>query len=463
MKFILDFFTVFDGFVWGPVMLVLLVGGALFLSIGTKLIQYRKLGKAFRTMRDKGDQAGDVSPFAALMAAMSATVGTGNIVGVATAVAMGGPGAVFWMWLLAILGGATKFSEAVLAVKFRITNDRGERAGGPMYYCSRGMESQYGGNWKWFGWLFALFGGIACFGIGNLTQINAITANLESAFSFDKYFCAIVVAILIGAVIIGGIKRIARVAEFLVPIMAIIYVVAALIVLFSHASHIPAAFGLIFSHAFDGSSVVGGLFGGVIRYGLARGVFSSEAGLGSAPMAHAASSTNDPVKQGLLAALEPLIDTLIICSMTALVCIMSGYLNFGGEGGMLQTDYTGDILTQKSFDKAIPFGSVVVAISLTFFAFSTNISWYYYGSKCWEYIIGHTKFILFFQILWVVVCFVGGISKLDVVWLIADTFNGLMAFPNLIALLALSPLIFKTVRDFDAKEKGAELESKQQG
>ena len=451
MDSITNVLSTINSFAWGPVMLVFLVGTGLLLSIGTKLVQYRKMGKAFALLKDKGDDAGDISPFQSLMASLSGTIGTGNIVGVATAIAAGGPGAIFWMWLTAIVGGATKFAETVLAMKYRVTNEKGERSGGPMYYCSRGMEEKYGGNWKWLGMAFALFGTIAAFGPGSLVQANSIADSLESVFNANRYITGLILAILVGIVIIGGIKRIASVASFLVPVMALFYVVSALIILFTNFDRLDDIFGLIFSYAFNGKAVAGGLLGSVIRSGVARGVFSNEAGLGTAPIVHAASSANDPVKQGLIASLGCFLDTIIVCTMTALVILLSGFVGFDSDGILeIKNGLTGGPLTSESFHLLISGGKYIVVIAIALFAFSTIIGWYYYGYKCFEYLVGTAKLTLGYKIIWAILPFVGAVVSLDFVWNFADTFNGLMIIPNLIALLGLSSVIFATLRDYEA-------------
>ena len=305
----------------------------------TRVVQFRKLITAFKMLFSKehtGD--GDITPFQALMTSLSATIGTGNIAGVATAIAAGGPGAVFWMWVTGAFGGSVKFGEAVLAVKYRITNEKGEQSGGPMYYIKHGMKEKFGGNWAWLGWLFALFGFVASFGIGNMVQSNSVASALASSLSIPTWITGVVLAIATGAVVIGGIKSIAGVTSKIVPIMAVAYVAGSLVVLFVKASMIPEAFSMIFSNAFSGTAVGGGFLGTVVRFGVARGVFSNEAGLGSAPIAHAASKIKDPVVQGIIASLGSFIDTLIVCTMTALVILVSGLISFNDAGLMSITD-----------------------------------------------------------------------------------------------------------------------------
>ncbi|MFP4010498.1 MAG: alanine/glycine:cation symporter family protein, partial [Spirochaetaceae bacterium] len=378
-------------FAWGPVIIAILFIAGITLTIGTKIVQYRRIGKAFKYLFSKDVTGeGDIKPFAALMTTLSATIGTGNIGGVATAIAAGGPGAVFWMWVTAVFGGAIKFSEAVLAVRYRTTDEFGEKSGGPMYYASVGMEERYGGNWKWLGWLFALFAFVASFGIGNMTQSNAIADSLNEATALPHWIAGLVVAVLVSLVIIGGIKRIASVAERLVPFMAVVYVVGSLWVIFANIEFLPRAFGWIFGNAFNGQAVAGGFLGAVVRYGVARGVFSNEAGLGSAPIAHAAAQTEDPVRQGLIASLGSFIDTIVVCSMTALVIFISPVITIGSDGMMeVMDNLDGAALTSRAYELALPVaGQYIVAFGLLLFAYTTILTWYYYGYKSLEYITG---------------------------------------------------------------------------
>ncbi|MFP4152108.1 MAG: alanine/glycine:cation symporter family protein [Alkalispirochaeta sp.] len=441
------------GFAWGPVMITLLFATGLILSVGTKIVQYRKLGFAFKLLVSKSEGEGDISPFAALMTSLSATIGTGNIAGVATAIALGGPGAVFWMWITAILGGATKFSEAVLAVKYRVTDEAGEKSGGPMHYASKGMEEKYGGNWKWLGWLFAFFAFFASIGIGNMVQSNSVAAALNNQLGVPFWITGVVLAVAVGLVIIGGIKSIARVAEAIVPIMSIIYIIGSLIIIFINFEVLGEAFGWIFGNAFTDKAVGGGLLGSVIRFGVARGIFSNEAGLGSAPIAHAASQTNDPVRQGIIASLGSFIDTIVICTMTALVILTSAVLTMP-EGVMeIRDGLNGADLTTAAYRAQLPgFGGFVVSFGLVFFAFSTMLTWYFYGFKSLEYITNR-KFAEQYKWVWVILSFLGAIASLDFVWNISDAFNGLMAIPNLVALIALSPVVFTALKEYEAKGK----------
>jgi AGCS family alanine or glycine:cation symporter len=439
-----------NSFAWGGIMIFFLVGTGFVLTLGTRAVQFRKMGYSFKLLFTKVENGdGDITPFQSLMTSLAATIGTGNIAGVAGAIAAGGPGAVFWMWVTAAVGGATKFGEGYLALKYRITNEKGEKSGGPMYYIKYGMKDVYGGNWAWLGWLFAFFATIAAFGIGNMVQSNSVAQSLQSSIGLSPYISGAIIAIATGAVILGGIKSIGKVAEKIVPVMAVIYVIGALVIIFKNAGMVPDVFGMIFGNAFNARAVGGGLLGTVIRFGVARGVFSNEAGLGSAPIAHAASTQTDPIKQGLIASLATFIDTLVICTMTALVILLSGYVTIDAASGLMsiKDGLSGAALTTQAFDAAFPgFGGFIVSFGLVFFAFSTILGWYYYGSKSLEYIAG-VKAVEFYKYAWVLLAFMGAIYKVDIVWSLSDTFNGLMAIPNLIALLALSPMIFKLLKE----------------
>jgi len=443
-------------FAWGPVMIALLFFTGLILSIGTKFVQYRRMGHAFRLLFSKDVKGeGDISPFAALMTSLSATIGTGNIAGVATAIAIGGPGAIFWMWVTAVIGGATKFSEAVLAVKYRTTDELGEKSGGPMYYASIGMEERFGGNWKWLGAAFAFFAFIASFGIGNMVQSNSVAAAINQSLNIPHWKTGIVVAAATALVVIGGIKSIARAAEMIVPIMAIVYIFGSLWVIFTHIELLPQALGWIFSNAFNDKAVGGGFLGTVVRMGVARGVFSNEAGLGSAPIAHAASKVSDPVRQGIIASLGAFIDTIVVCSMTALVIMVSPVMKIDSSGVMVIKDnLNGAALTTAAYNEALPggFGQFIVSFGLIFFAYSTILTWYFYGYKSLEYLT-NAKIASYYKWVWVVLIFVGATVPLNIVWDLSDAFNGLMAIPNLIALIALSPVVFKMLRDYEKSGK----------
>ncbi len=435
-----------SGVVWGPPMLLMLLGTGLFLTIGLRVMPIRKLGYGFKQLfvgRHPEESAeGEITPFQALMTELSATIGTGNIAGVATAIYLGGPGAVFWMWITALVGMATKYGEAVLAVRYREVDERGMHVGGPMYYIKNGL----GEDWKWLGAAFALFAMLAAFGIGNTVQSNSVAQVFEQNMSVPTWVTGLVMAALVFAVVIGGLKRIALVAERLVPFMAVVYVAGALIILAWNFADVPAAIALIFSDAFTGTAAVGGFAGAgvlaAIRFGVARGIFSNEAGLGSAPIAHAAARTTDPVRQGSIAMLGTFIDTIIVCTMTALVIITTGAWT-GGE--------TGAGLSAVAFAQGLPTGGTwIVTFGLVVFAFTTVLAWGFYGERCAEYLFG-VRVILPYRILWVALVPVGAMLNLGLVWLIADILNALMAVPNLIALLLLSGTIFRLSREYFAK------------
>ncbi|UWQ40641.1 sodium:alanine symporter family protein [Leisingera aquaemixtae] len=429
--------------VWGPMMLVLILGVGFFLQVGLKFMPIRKLGMGFGLMF-KGREAtgeGQITPFNALMTALSATIGTGNIAGVATAVFLGGPGALFWMWMTALVGMATKYSEAVCAVKFRERDEEGNYVGGPMYYIKNGL----GAKWAWLGVAFAVFGSIAAFGIGNGVQANGVAQVLEANFGFSTSITGFVLMVLTGAVILGGITRIGAVAGKLVPFMAVSYILAGLIVLAVNADAIGTAFSLVFTHAFTPSAAEGGFAGAAvwaaIRFGVARGVFSNEAGLGSAPIAHAAAETKGPVNQGLIAMLGTFIDTIIVCSITGLAIIASGAWTSGESGAAL---------TSLAFETSLPgVGGYLIAIALSIFAFTTILGWSYYGEKCMEFLFG-VKVMLPYRILWIIAIYFGATADLGFIWLLADTLNAMMAIPNLIALALLSPIVFKVTKEFFA-------------
>ena len=437
------FMSQLNNLVWGPPMLIMILGVGLFLSLGLKLMPIFKLGAGFRLMwqgrKPIGDDAeGDIPPFQALMTALSATVGTGNIAGVATAVFLGGPGALFWMWLTALVGMATKYSEAVLAVRFRETDGRGVYMGGPMYYIRNGL----GKNWAWLGVLFAIFAAIAGFGIGNTVQANSVADVIEASFGVPHWVTGLVLMVLVGMVLIGGIKRIGQVASALVPLMAIFYLMAGLTVLAINAAELPAAFALVFKHAFSPIAAEGGFAGAAVwaalRFGVARGIFSNEAGLGSAPIAHASAKTNSPVNQGMVAMLGTFIDTIIICTITGMVIITSGVWTSGVSGAEL---------TSMAFESALPgVGNYVVAIALAVFAFTTILGWSFYGARCMEFLFG-ARAVVPYRIAWILALPVGASLNLGFVWLVADTLNAMMALPNLIALLLLSPVVFRLTRE----------------
>ncbi|BBB30606.1 alanine/glycine:cation symporter family protein [Neptunomonas japonica] len=452
MEILKSFIGDINSIVWGPMMLVLILGVGLFLMLGLRLMPILKLGTGFKLLFEgrstkKGEEKeGEISPFQALMTALSATVGTGNIAGVATAVFLGGPGALFWMWCTALVGMATKYSEAVLAVKYREVDEEGRHVGGPMYYIKNGL----GAKWAWLGTMFAIFGAVAAFGIGNTVQSNSVADVLHANFGVNIWVTGLIMMVLVGAVLVGGIKRIGSVAGALVPLMAIAYLGAGLVVLAINADAIPAALDLVFTHAFTGTAAEGGFAGAAvwmaIRFGVARGIFSNEAGLGSAPIAHAAAQTKDPVRQGLVAMLGTFIDTLIICSITGLVIITSGEWTSGISGAAL---------TSAAFAQALPgLGNYLVAIALAIFAFTTIIGWSFYGERCIEFLFG-VKAITPYRVLWILAVPIGAGVSLDFIWLLADTLNAMMAIPNLIALALLSPVVFKLTREFFNRGKAA--------
>ena len=435
--------------VWGPVLLILVLGTGTYLSFMTGFFSITKIGYVLKNTLfkmfakdDKGE--GEVTAFQAVATALAATVGTGNIAGVATAIALGGPGAVFWMWLAAIMGMTTKYAEVVLAVNYREKTEDGRFVGGPMYYITNGL----GKSWKWLAVLFAFFGTFASFGIGCMVQSNSVALSAQSTFGIPVLATGIVLAILTAVVIVGGIKRIGAFTEKLVPFMAALYILGGLWLLISNAAKIPAAFAMIFSNAFTGTAAVGGFTGTVmmqaIRYGVARGIFTNEAGLGSAPIAHAAATTDHPVRQGLWGVFEVFTDTIVICSITALSILVTG---------VWETGESGAVLSAMAFDTGIPVvGRFIVSIGLILFAYSTILGWEYYGERCLEYLAG-TKPIIVYRLLWVVAVVVGAIGGLEFMWDLADTLNGLMAFPNLVGVLILSPVVFKLTREFFAKER----------
>ena len=445
MNLITDLISQLNSLVWGPAMLVLILGTGLFLMVGLRLMPIRRLGYGFRMLWQgrKGEGEGDISPFNALMTSLSATIGTGNIAGVATAIFLGGPGALFWMWCTALVGMATKYAEAVLAVQFRETDEMGNHIGGPMFYIRNGLKS----HWAWLGTSFAIFGALAGFGIGNTVQANSVADALNAKTGIPHLVTGLCMAALAALVLIGGIRRIAEVAGKLVPFMAITYVLAGLVVLVLNADQIPTAIELILKHAFTPIAATGGFAGAAvwaaIRFGVARGIFSNEAGLGSAPIAHAAATTTSPVRQGSIAMLGTFIDTIIICTITGLVIVVSGAWT-GGENGAS--------LTAAAFESSLPgVGGHIVTLGISLFAFTTLLGWSFYGEKCVEYLFG-VRSITPFRTLWIIAIPIGATAQLNFIWLLADTLNALMALPNLAALLLLSPLVFKLTRDYFASK-----------
>lgn len=445
METLNTFFNWLNGIVWGVPMIVLIIGTGLYLQLRLGFMPLFKIIYGFRMIwksRTPGAKAeGEITPYAALMTALSATIGTGNIAGVATAIAVGGPGALFWMWVTAFVGMATKYAEVVLAVKYREVDDHGEHVGGPMFAIKNGLAK----HWHWLGTAFALFGGLAGFGIGNMVQANGIASAVENSFGIETWISGIVMTVLTGLVILGGIKRIGAVAEKVVPFMAIFYMVSVFIILVVFAGSIPSALATVFSDAFTGTAAAGGFLGSTIimaiRMGVARGIFSNEAGLGTAGIAQAAGSTSNPVFSGLIGMMGTFIDTIIVCTMTGLAIMVTGVWSSGE---------TGAVLTSSAFEAAMPgIGSYLLTSSLALFAFTTILGWAYYSEKCWEFLFG-TVTEKPFRILWTIAVFFGATLSLDFAWLVADTLNALMAIPNLISLLLLSPVVIKLTRDYFA-------------
>ena len=435
-------------------MMILLISAGLFLSIKTGFLQFRRfgyilkntIGQLFNKKLHHQDKS-SVSPFQAVTTALAGTIGTGSIAGVSTALVLGGPGAVFWMWVSALLGMVTKYSEIVLALKFREKNENGAYVGGPMYYIRNGLGK------KWLAGAFALFAMIACIGTGNATQSNSISGVLDMNFNVAPWITGLVLTVIVGIVIIGGVKRIASVNEKFVPVMAVFFILASIVALIFNAEKIPSAFALIFKEAFNFKSAFGGVSGYTIfsamRYGVGRGVFSNEAGLGSAPIAHSASSAESPVKQGLWGIFEVFITTIVICTMSAVVIITSGIYTEAYTAGVAPS-VSGAALSSAAFNEAIPYvGGFGIAISTVFFALSTILGWAYYGESSVGYLFkNHSKTaITVYRIVYVIFVFVGAVAEINTVWLVADCFNALMALPNLVALIALSGLVVKLTRE----------------
>lgn len=463
MEFIANWINIIDGWVWGWPLMILIFATGILLTIRTGVVQVLHLPKALRFMvKNEEDGEGEVSSFGALCTALSATIGTGNIVGVGTAMCVGGPGALFWMWLAAFFGMATKYAEGLLAIKYRTIDENGHVLGGPFYYIERGM----GQNWKWLAKFFAFFGASAgLLGIGTVTQINGVAGAVQTlfdpekahiAFTIGEYsytwattITAVVVSFLVGLVIIGGIKRISSVAQVFVPFMAVFYIIVCLIILITHASAIPGAFAQIFTGAFTGTAAVGGFAGAVmkdaIQKGVARGIFSNEAGLGSAPIAAAAASTKSCARQGLVSMTGVFIDTIIICTMTGLTLVISGAWHQPGLEGVAVTSYA--FRTGMAFAPFI--GELCVTLSLIFFAFTTILGWDYYAERCVEYLTGGNMGVVkVYRYLWILAVLVGPFLALDTVWTLADLLNGMMAFPNLVALVVLSGVVAKETHAF---------------
>ncbi len=448
-----------SGIVWGPPLIVLLVGTGIMLTIRNRLIQVRGFRHSvdlIRGVHDRPEDEGHISHFEALSTALSATIGTGNIAGVATAIASGGPGAVFWMWVTAAFGMAVKFTSCTLSLKYRVKGEDGNLRGGPMYFIEQGM----GQRWKPLAVFFAFATSVSAFGIGNMVQANSVAdalGNLTETLLGDlggkmvvfKVMIGLIIALLTGLVIVGGIKRIARVASHLVPFMTMIYIGGSLLILALNLERIIPVLKLIFVHAFTPTAAAGGFAGAVvmktIRWGVARGVFSNESGLGTAPMAHAAARTEEPVREGLVAMMGPFVDTIIVCSMTAFVILISGLWTSGIDGAPL---------TSNAFEASLPgIGHIIVSIGLALFAYSTIISWYYYGEKGIEYLFGQ-RAITPYKWVYLILIPIGAATTLKVVWGFADIFNGLMALPNLIALIALSGVVAAGTKDYFRRQFG---------
>jgi len=474
MENITHYVTIVNDFVWGPPMLILLLGTGLYLTVGLGFMPLRKIGFAFGELMKgrKSEGEGDVTPFQALMTALSSTIGTGNIAGVAVAIAIGGPGALFWMWVTAFVGMATKYAEGVLAVKYREIDHRGMRVGGPMYYIKNGM----GKMWIWLGGLFAIFGMLAGLGTGNAIQTAEVVRTVHETYGVEFAVTGGIIALLAGLVILGGIKRIAAVAEKIVPLMAGTYIVVGLIVVVVNIGAVPDALVRIVSNAFGFGAAAGGFSGALLmlamQRGVARGIFSNEAGQGSAPIAHAAAQNDDPVDQGIIAMLGTFIDTIMVCSITGFAILTSGVIPAECDAGLIalaadgipEVCNTGAPITAAAFGSAFPFGDQFVTIALAIFAFTTILGWSYYGERCAEYLFGE-KIIMPFRWIWIAMIVAATMllyagddltTLMNTVWLTTDTLTGLMAAPNLIALLALSPLVFKLTKEYFARLENPE-------
>ena len=430
-----------DSFIWGAPLLILLSGTGLYLTLRLGFIQIRYLPRALGYLfkKDKGGK-GDVSSFAALCTALAATIGTGNIVGVATAVQAGGPGAIFWMWLVALLGMATKYAECLLAVKYRVRDKNGFMAGGPMYYIERGLGI------KWLAKLFALFGVmVAFFGIGTFPQVNAITHAMQDTFNIPVLVTAIIVTLLVGLIILGGVKRIATASSVIVPFMAILYVTTSLVIILLNIEKVPDAISLIIYSAFDPQAALGGAIGftvmKAIQSGVARGIFSNESGLGSAPIAAAAAQTREPVRQGLISMTGTFLDTIIVCTMTGIVLVLTGAWN--------NPELAGATVTNYAFAQGLgtSIGATIVTVGLLFFAFTTILGWCYYGERCFVYLVG-IRGVKLYRLAYIVLVGLGSFLHLNLIWIIADIVNGLMAFPNLIALIGLRKIVIEETKDY---------------
>ncbi len=445
-----------DDFVWGPVMLVLLVGTGILLTIRLSFYPWRNLGYALKSVLSKEARTrkrgeGDISPFSALMTALAATIGTGNIVGVATAMVLGGPGALVWMWISAFFGLSSKFSECMLAIKYRKVNEKGEMSGGPMYTMKHAFKNKTFGNIM--GFLFALFTVLASFGIGNLTQANSISAAMDETFGISTKVVGVIITVLALVIIVGGIKSISKVSQVVVPGMAIFYMIGGIIVILGNIKGLPSGLATIFSMAFSVESVAGGVGGTImvsmmqsLRWGVARGVFSNEAGLGSAAITAAAATTDNPVRQGYINMTGTFFDTIVVCTVTGLAIASSGVLGTLDASGEL---VTGSALTILAFSTVLgKAGGILVSIGIALFAFSTIIGWEYHGEKAFEYIFKKPKYNIIYRVVFSLVAYIGATTTLKIVWSFSDIMNGLMAIPNLICLIALSGVIAKDVKEF---------------
>lgn len=460
-----------DDFVWGPVILILLVGTGVFLTVRLNFLPWRNLGYALKSVlskeaRTKKRGEGDISPFSALMTALAATIGTGNIVGVATAMVLGGPGALVWMWISACFGLSSKFAECMLAIKYRVVNENGEMSGGPMYTMKHAFKNKKVGNT--LGFLFALFTVLASFGIGNLTQANSISTALKETFNIPLWITGVVITILALFIIVGGIKNISKVSQVVVPTMAVFYVIAGIIVILFNIKNLPSGVATIFKMAFSTKAAAGGVGGTImvsmmqsLRWGVARGVFSNEAGLGSAAITAAAATTDHPVRQGYINMTGTFFDTIVVCTITGLAIASSGVLGAVDVSGEL---VTGSALTIMAFSTALgKFGGILVSIGIALFAFSTIIGWEYHGEKAFEYLVKNPKYCIIYRIIFSLVSYIGATTTLKIVWSFSDIMNGLMAIPNLICLLALSGVVAKDVKEFQNiinAEKEAKIDTK---
>jgi AGCS family alanine or glycine:cation symporter len=432
------FFNSLGGIVWGPFLLIVLVGTGLYLTLRLGWVQFSMLPYALKLAfsRKQDDRApGDISQFQALMTALAATIGTGNIAGVATAVVLGGPGAIFWMWMTALVGMATKYAEGLLAIKYRFKDEQGVMQGGPMYYIERGL------GMKWLAMSFAFFGMIAALGTGCSVQSNSVAHAMQSSFGIPTWATGVLLTVVTALVILGGIKSIARAASIIVPVMASFYVLGGLVIILLNLDKLIPALTLILTDAFTGAAVAGGTIGTVIRYGVARGLFSNEAGLGTAPIAAAAAKTDVPVKQALVSMTGTFIDTIIVCSITGIALVM---------GGLYRDGQTGAALTGATFDALLPGpGGWIVTIGLIFFAYSTILGWSFYGEKCAQYVLG-ARAVYPYRFIFILFVMLGTVVSLDLVWAVSDVFNGLMAFPNLVGIALLSGVVIQETRNFRA-------------